>query len=105
MSVFSTHTADFERKTTTLGTGGGQVSAFAVVYDDVAGTLQPVSGETRERFLRESMTVSHVFYTQTAIALLAGDRAVISSANYIVQWGEDQAGRGEVYAAWLMKTD
>lgn len=105
LASLATHTADFERKTTTVGTGGGHVDAFASAYDDVSGTLQPVSGETAERFMRRSMRITHVFYTPTPLELLAGDRATISGGTYTVEWFEDQAGRGEVYAAWLLKTD
>ena len=101
----STHTADFERKTTTVGTSGGQVETFAAAYEDVRGSLQPASGDTVEKFMRMSMRISHVFYTETAITLVAGDRMVIGSAKYIVQWFADQGGRGRVYAAYVLKTD
>ncbi|TXH56135.1 MAG: hypothetical protein E6Q97_07125 [Desulfurellales bacterium] len=101
----STVTADIERKTTAAVSGGGVSETFAVQYDDVRGTLQPASGDTQRRFDRMSMNITHTFYTDTPIELLAGDRLVIGSTKYVVEWFEDQAGRGRVFAAHVRRTD
>ncbi len=98
-------TVDIERKTTTASESGGHVEAFAVVYDDLAATIQPASGRLMAEFERRSMQISHIMYTPTSISLLAGDRVVHGSSKYIVTWFADQAAKGRVFAAYLLKKD
>jgi hypothetical protein len=98
-------TFDIERPTTTADAMGGQSKSFAVTYNDVGGMLQPASGRTIEEFARRSMQISHRIYTATEVACRAGDRAIIDSVKYEVVWHEDQAGKGRVYAIYLLRKD
>lgn len=107
MSLLSlcTTTCDIERKTTTASASGGQVEAFANVYDDLPCTIQPASGRTIEEHGRRGMQITHVVYTPTAISLLAGDRLIIGSTKYLVTSFGDMAGRAEAYAIYCLKKD
>lgn len=98
-------TADIERPTYTADAVGGQTATFAVQYDDVPGRLHPISGRMLEYFAKRSMHVTHVFYTPVEVTVLAGDRLVIGSSYYVVQYGEDQAGQGDVFAVYVKKLD
>ena len=105
LASLATTTADIERKSTTASSYGGHTDSWSVVYDDVAGTLQPLSGHLRERFARMGIEVSHVFYTATALTTQAGDRLVISGVNYPIDHTEDMGGRGRAYAVYVKQTD
>ena len=47
LASLATTTADIERKSTTASSYGGNSDSWSVVYDDVSGTLQPLSGHLR----------------------------------------------------------
>jgi hypothetical protein len=98
--------ATFERKTVASDQWGGHAETFAAVYSGVSVSLQPADGKTRDTFLREGFTVSHMIYTATPLTLLAGDRAVVDSVYYIVQGPQrDMAGRGKAYSVPLLWKD
>lgn len=98
-------TLDFTRPTITTDSAGGQTNTFAALYTDVAGSLQPVRGNTIVEFAKRNMQVSHVFYTQTTLALQTGDRANDGTSYYLVQWFGDEAGQGRVFSAYLLRKD
>ncbi len=98
-------TVTFERPDYTADAMGGQVPAFATLYDSLACSLQPATGRQVEEFGKRSMQISHVAYTDTPITLQAGDRATVGTAHYVVQYFRDEAGQGRVFAAYLLKKD
>jgi hypothetical protein len=105
LASLATHTADIERKSTTASSYGGHTDSFSAVYDDIAGSFQPLRGELRERFARMGIDVSHVFYTATSVTTQAGDRLVISGVNYPIGHSENMAGRSRGWAVYVRQTD
>lgn len=98
-------TMTVQRPTYTADSYGGHTASFAAVYTDIRCSFQPASGRVIERFAKRGIDVSHTAYTPTAVTILAGDRVVFNSENYVAQWGEDQAGRNRVYAVHVKKQD
>ena len=70
-----------------------------------SGSLQPAKGRTIEEFARRSLQISHTYFTTTAVTLLAGDRLVCNSVNYLVVAFADMAGRGSHHAIHLLRKD
>ena len=87
-------TADIERATTTASNTGGQSKTWAAAYADVPFVKQVASGKTVEQYGKLQLEVTHVFYTETAVSVQAGDRINEDGVYYLVQWAGDMAGRG-----------
>ncbi len=107
MSLLSlcTKSATIERPSYAADSYGGQVATFATQYTIGNCTIQPLSGRIIEEFAKRSLQVSHIFFTPTEIALLAGDRIIIDSVKYIVVDFGDAAGRGQLYYSHLIRKD
>ncbi len=87
-------------KRTNYGTDdfGGVTISYSAVYTDVPVSVQPASGRTIEEFARRGTQITNTVYTPKAVAIKSEDTVEVGSAIYLVQWFEDQAGRGRVYA-------
>lgn len=98
--------ATIKRKTSAAASAsnvGGHVNTLVTVYEDVPVSLQPKRGSTFIEAGKRQMDVSHIAYSPDAIELQAGDQLVVDSVTYLVQsWG-DMAGRGSVFAIYLLR--
>ncbi len=104
-----------QHKATTSGAYGDQVDTWGVIIDasgnayiNLPATIQAASGKTIIEMQRRSLQVSHTIYiaptaAAPTIVLSTGDRVVYGSDYYLVQWFEDQAGKGRVYAIHALK--
>lgn len=102
MHAFYTHTADFERPTTTADAMGGQSKTFAVLHDDVQGSLQPIAGAKINVHDHLILASTHWFFTETDISdLRSGDRAVIDSVKYDVKRADREGGGNLGFCAYL----
>jgi hypothetical protein len=99
----TTATVDRESITATAG-GGHSIGAIATLFTLDTCTIQPASGDLIERFERRQMRISHVLYTPTALSgISARCRVTSNGITYRVVWWADQAGRGRVFALYLLQ--
>lgn len=98
-------TGTISRPTYSADNYGGQVASFATAYTLYNLLIQPASGRITEEFAKRGLQVSHVAYTPTEVAILAGDKLVSGGVTYLIQsWG-DEAGQGRVWKLYLLRKD
>jgi hypothetical protein len=100
-------TITINRATTTPSAGGGQSRAMAAAYSDLPCLVQTASAKAVADFARRGITVKHVIYTDTPVAILEGDVGVIAAGNhagtYSLHGHDDMGGQGRWFALYALR--
>lgn len=105
ISNLSNHTITIQTRTRSQDSSGGISSGgWTNTTTGYRCTVQPASGNLVESLAKRSIVATHVAYSDTPPTLNVGDRVLFNSGYYTVQDWTDQAGRGRVFAIYLLQT-